>query len=205
MTENIQTTLGRRGLRKMLPISLALGLALTGLTACAPGADTADPGTGTNSGSGTDQGTGGIINAEIPPTEQLLAAAKLAQSEAGGGAVISVDLEDRGNAWEITVAGADGTETEVVISADGKTVVSPPRVEQDDAEDKAETAATVAAAKLDLAAAIDAALAAAPGFVTEIALDTDNGRTLWEADILSGDIMQRVDLDAGTGEVVTTR
>ncbi|MEB4616413.1 PepSY domain-containing protein [Leucobacter sp. M11] len=211
-TQSMRRAFGGGVARRIIPIGLALGLGLTGLTACAPEGSANPNGSGNGSPTeasktpGDGQSSGGVETTALPDRDQLLAAAKLAQEEAGGGTVISIDLEDRARTWEVTVAAGDGTETEVEISADGTSVVTPPRVEQDDPEDLAETVALLAGAKLDLTAAVDAALGELPdATVTELSLDSDRGKTLWEAELVTGNVKQQLDVDAATGEILPAR
>ncbi|NUT44062.1 MAG: PepSY domain-containing protein, partial [Thermoactinospora sp.] len=118
-----------------------------------------------------------------------------------GSKLISIETEENGKLWEIQVVGADGTEHEMDVQ-NGK-VVSGPTTKEEDADDKAKHRARIAAAKLDYAQAADKIAAAVPeGRITELNLDTEKGKTVWEADVMTPDgTKHEVAVDAGTGTV----
>ncbi|MFA1547813.1 PepSY domain-containing protein [Actinomadura chokoriensis] len=59
---------------------------------------------------------------------------------------------------------------------------------------------------VSIAQAVDAALKASPGKIAEIELDDENGKTVWEADVVADNGDRReVTVDSGTGKVLTNR
>lgn len=136
--------------------------------------------------------------------EALLAAAKTALDAVPDSTVISIETEHNDTQWEVEVVTADGTEYEVEVSGDGKQVVSGPHEESDDAKDKAKHRDRVAAAKLSYADAVTAITDAVPGRITELNIDTEDGVTVWEADVIDADnVKHEVSIDAATGKVLT--
>src|SRR5512140_2603118 len=67
----------------------------------------------------------------------------------------------------------------------------------------AEKVALLGGAKVDMDAAIKAALAKVPGRAVDTELHTKNGKTVWEIDVVSADNkVTEVDVDATTGAVI---
>ncbi|MEV0391195.1 PepSY domain-containing protein [Nonomuraea sp. NPDC050643] len=132
----------------------------------------------------------------------LKQAAQAALAAVPGSTLISIETEEDGRLWEVQVVGEGGTEHQLDVRS-GK-VVSGPTTEGEDAEDKAEHRARVAAAKLDYAAAADKILAAVPeGRITELNLDGEAGRTVWESDVVTPDgVKHEIAVDAATGAIV---
>lgn len=134
--------------------------------------------------------------------EALVQAGETALTEVDG-TVTSIDDEDRGTRWEVEVTTANGTQNDIETSADGKAVLRGPTPEQDDAEDKAKHRQRVADAKIDFRKAVEIISGAAPGRITELELDSHNGKTVWEADVVDNSQTKReVRIDAGTGTVL---
>lgn len=135
----------------------------------------------------------------------LLAAGKAALREVDGSTVISIESESGGAGWEVQLVTADGTEHELVVSSDGSTVVSGPREKNEDAADKTKHQDRVKAAKLDYEAAVTKLLEEIPGGrITELNLDSEQGRTIWEADVVdTSNDKHEVDLDAASGEILS--
>lgn len=148
------------------------------------------PPAGTSTGSGDSQ-------------EDLLRAGETALTKVEG-TVISIEEEDRGTRWEVQVVTSDGTEHEIELSADGKTVLRGPTAEDDDAGDKAKHRQRVADAEIDFRKAAEIMAGAVPdGRITELGLDSHSGQTVWEGDVVVGSqTKHEVKLDAGTGEVL---
>ncbi|SEG83100.1 Peptidase propeptide and YPEB domain-containing protein [Nonomuraea solani] len=136
-----------------------------------------------------------------PGPADLKAAAQAALAAVPGSRLISIETEENGTLWEVQVVGRDGTEHEMDVQA-GK-VVRGPATEGEDAADKAKHRERVAAAKLDYAQAADKILAAVPeGRITELNLDGEAGRTVWESDVVtSNGVKREVAIDAATGTV----
>ncbi|MDT0202941.1 PepSY domain-containing protein [Nocardioides sp. AE5] len=221
-----RTTLRRTGQRRSmraLAVAATAGLVLalpacssddeagpSGSTPTAPGSSAAADPTGaspTDPGStGSDDTTAGEL-AEEPAADAtaLVTAGRTAEAAVDGSTLSSIEAE-RDGTWEIDVVDADGTRFEVIVSADGTTVVSGPREERDSADDKAEHRAEVQGATVDFEAAASALLEEFPGGqVTELSLDTEDGRVIWEADVIdSSGQRHEVDLDAGTGKVLSS-
>ncbi|WP_344473776.1 PepSY domain-containing protein [Nonomuraea monospora] len=136
-----------------------------------------------------------------PGAGDLKQAAQAALGAVPGSTLVSIETEENGRLWEVQVVGKDGTEHQLDVES-GK-VVAGPTTEQEDADDKAKHRARVSAAKLDYAQAADKIVAAVPeGRVTELNLDTEQGKTVWEADVVGADgVKHEVAVDAATGAV----
>jgi uncharacterized membrane protein YkoI len=89
--------------------------------------------------------------------------------------------------------------------ANGK-VVNGPTTEEEDAGEKAKHRERVSAAKLDYARAADKIIATFPeGRITELNLDTRQGKTVWESDVVTPDGTKHdVAVDAATGTLTRT-
>lgn len=90
------------------------------------------------------------------------------------------------------------------MSADGATVLGTPRIEEEDEADRAKYRDRVQAATLDYNAATAVLLTEVPGgAVTELDLDSANGTTVWEADVIDeSGTKHEVTVDAATGTVL---
>ncbi|MFC4119672.1 PepSY domain-containing protein [Nonomuraea zeae] len=134
----------------------------------------------------------------------LRAAAQAALGAVPNSTLISIETEENGRLWEVQVVGQDGTEHQMDVAA-GK-VVNGPTAEDEDAADKAEHRARVSAAKLDYAQAADKIMATVPeGRITELNLDGEQGRTVWESDVITPDgTKHEVTVDAVTGTVTSS-
>ncbi|TPW76980.1 PepSY domain-containing protein [Schumannella sp. 10F1B-5-1] len=170
-----------------LPLSALL---LAGCTAGTPTAGADDGGDGSSSaaaGGGAGDGLG------------LGSAAEAALELTGSGTVVAIERDDSG-AWEVTVAAADGRETEVRVIAKDGDLLGRPSQKPVDADDDADNVRRIQAAELDFSDAAKAASAQAPGEIVELALDDENGVVAWEAELLDGDTKHEVKLDAATGD-----
>lgn len=120
----------------------------------------------------------------------------LAESE-GGGIAFKIDDEDDDRAWEIDVLLPDGTTAEVKVDAEGRTVLSTEK--DDDNPDHPLPSTTL----LD---GINAALAHTPGVLDDAELDDDNDLIVWKVEIdqsANGDDVE-VYVDAETLEIIKT-
>ncbi|NBE98094.1 metallopeptidase [Nonomuraea sp. KC401] len=146
--------------------------------------------------------TSGTASPSGPETGGLKRAAQVALAAVPGSVLVSIETEESGRLWEVQVVEKDGTEHRLDVA--GEKVVNGPATEDADADDKAERRDQVAAAKLDYAQAAEKILATVPeGRLTELNLDTERDRTVWEADVLTPDgTKHKVAVDAATGEVV---
>ncbi len=134
-------------------------------------------------------------------TQALLVAADTAVGAVGGSRLYAIDRE--GTSWEVDVVTSDGTRYELHVSTNGKKVVSGPQRKGK----KAKYLDRIKAAKVDQRTAVDAILSAVPAaVVSELELDTEHGRTVWEADVrnASGD-RRSLEIDARTGIIVKNR
>ncbi|MEU6126936.1 PepSY domain-containing protein [Streptomyces sp. NPDC047123] len=73
---------------------------------------------------------------------------------------------------------------------------------REDRDDAAENTAEAKAAKLTAADAIKAALADTKGTAVSADLDDEDGRLVWEVDVLNGKTWHNVDVDPGNGKVL---
>ncbi|MFA1543018.1 PepSY domain-containing protein [Actinomadura monticuli] len=97
------------------------------------------------------------------------------------------------------LAGGGTTAAFAVAHADPSPSASPSDGRHDGRPEAAEAAVSIAQAA-------DAALKAVPGTVAEVELEDENGRTVWEVDVLSGSGERRdVTVDAGDGKVLANR
>src|SRR5690606_37643259 len=146
----------------------------------------------------TPDGSPGTPGSAQQSLEDLKQAGQAAITAVPGSKVISMEAEENGSRWEIHLAGDDGTEYR--LDVEGGSVISGPSTEQDDADDKAELRDRVAAAKLDYAQAADKIAAEVPeGRITELALDDEQDKTVWESDVVTSDgTKQEVTVDAAT-------
>ncbi|TYB54190.1 metallopeptidase [Nonomuraea sp. PA05] len=158
-------------------------------------------GTPTSASSPSASSPPGSSPAGSPGAGDLKQAAQAALGAVPGSTLVSIETEENGRLWEVQVVGKDGTEHQLDVES-GK-VVAGPTTEQEDADDKAKHRARVSAAKLDYAQAADKIAAAVPeGRVTELNLDTEQGKTVWEADVIGADgAKHEVAVDAATGAV----
>ncbi|MFT2751101.1 PepSY domain-containing protein [Clavibacter sp. Sh2088] len=200
MTTHTNPTTARRA-ALALALPLIGGLALAGCSQ--PGtAPASAPGAGPSSASAapTDGSDG---SAQAPADGALAAAVDTAIAAVPGSALLSVDQEAGGTSWEVVVAEQDGREHEVHTGADGSAVTAGPVADADDADDLADNAALLQGARVGHADAASAMTGAVAGTVTELALDEDGGRILWEGDVVdAAGVTHSVRVDAGSGDVV---
>ncbi|MEV4469383.1 PepSY domain-containing protein [Nonomuraea sp. NPDC049504] len=162
----------------------------------------ADSPTGTPTGTETGEGTGSPAPGDAQASlEGLKQAGQAAIAAVPGSKVISMESEENGRRWEVQVVGEDGTEHQ--LDVEGGKVVNGPTTEEDDADDKAKHRERLTAAKLDYAQAADKIVAAVPeGRITELNLDDEQDKTVWESDVITANgTKQEVAIDAATGEV----
>lgn len=114
-----------------------------------------------------------------------------------------ISIETEGNGWEVQTVTSDGTEHELLVSADGSSIIRND-TKQEDAEDKAKHQERVKAAKLDYRQAAQKMRSAVPNAqITELNLDTWRGTTVWEGDMYTSDgTKHSVKIDAASGEVL---
>jgi hypothetical protein len=119
--------------------------------------------------------------------------------------LISIETTGAAQQWQVQVVTAHGVEHEMRLSADGARVISGPTTKHDDTVDRAKHQARVTAAKLDYVAATKVLNRAFPGArITELELDAQAHKTVWEADLSgSGGTELTVKIDAATGDVMS--
>ncbi|MBT1635906.1 PepSY domain-containing protein [Clavibacter michiganensis] len=186
--------------------ALALALPLLGglaLAGCSAGSAPASaPGAAPSAASAAPT-AGADSTGQAPADGALAAAVDTAIAAVPGSALVSVDQEAGGTSWEVVVAEQDGREHEVHTGADGSAVTAGPVTDADDADDLADTAALLRGASVGHADAASAMTGAVAGTVTELALDEDGGRILWEGDVVDASgVTHSVRIDAASGEVV---
>lgn len=124
-------------------------------------------------------------------------AGELALDLVSGGAVVEIEpsREAGRNTWEVIVRQPDAAGIEIYIDAETGDVIK-----QEPEEVPSEAAASPPT--FTAAQAMDAALAAVPGMVSEVELGTERGRVVWEI-IITGDSGRiEVYVDATSGEIV---
>ena len=132
-------------------------------------------------------------------------AGRTALAQISGSTLISIETERNGAAWEVQLVTSDGTEQEMELSADGTQMVTGPVTKNEDIADKTKHLDRINAAKLDFAEAAQKILSAVPnGNITELDLDSEQGTTVWEADVMDeANIKHSVQIDAASGEVLS--
>jgi uncharacterized membrane protein YkoI len=136
--------------------------------------------------------------------QALLRAGETAQAAVADSTLVSMEIGGDNSRWEVQVVTVDGTDYRVDLSADGTKVTGGPSVKDEDAEEKEKHRSRAQAAKLDYRQALSAVTRAHPGRVTELNLDSYDGTTVWEADVLdSGNTKHEVRIDAASGHIVT--
>jgi uncharacterized membrane protein YkoI len=188
------------------PLAAFLFCAALAFTGCSGGDDAATPGrtaTPAPSSAAPASESPSAGSSDRADVRAVSAAGRMALEAVPGGTVTSVEAERGGSAWEVHVVTADGTSHEVAVSADGSKVLATPTAEADDAADRAKHRDRAKAATVDFAKA--ASIAAVHGTqLRELELDTQGGRTVWEADVVDDARgKHKVTIDAGTGEVIS--
>ncbi len=129
-------------------------------------------------------------DASPPPTDpgtpsghpELVRAAGAALDAVQGSTLFSID--DQPNGWKVSVVTDEGTESHVLVSADGSMVTGGPTKEIDDGDDAVtdpQERQDLLDVPVDYLAAISAGDARADGGeLSELDLDSDNGRDTWE-------------------------
>ena len=132
-------------------------------------------------------------------------AGRTALAQISGSTLISIETERNGAAWEVQLVTADGTEQEMELSADGTEVVTPAVTKNEDVADKNKHLDRLKASKLNYEEAVQKILSAVPnGNITELNLDSEQGATVWEADVVDeSNVKHSVQIDAASGEVLS--
>ncbi|WP_326548962.1 PepSY domain-containing protein [Mycolicibacterium sp. ND9-15] len=141
-----------------------------------------------------------------PGIDALRRAASTATAAVPDSTVVSIEKERDGR-WEIQVVTADGSEHEMDVSSDGAAVTMGPTAKIEDEADKAKHRDRVQAARVDYRVAADKVLSEVPnGTITELNLDSNNGTTVWEADVVDGSqTKHEVTIDAASGQVLQNK
>lgn len=160
--------------------------------------------TATSSGTAGSSTSGGGIAAPGSGAEDLIQAGRTALAAVSGGTLTSIESEAGGAAWEVDIITQDGSEQEMELSADGTEITTGPTLTDQDVEDRDKNRSRLQSAELDYEDAVDKILTVIPeGRITELELDSKQGTTVWEADVLDpADVKYSVQLDAATGTVV---
>ena len=136
-------------------------------------------------------------------SDALLAAGALALKEVSDGTVASIESERDG--WEVHVVSASGDEQQLRTDASGKKLTSGPTDDRPDAEDRAENT-QFTQAEINYKSAVKAVEGEVDGAeIRELSLDRDNGRTVWEADVMVGSQQRQVQVDAESGKTLSNR
>lgn len=136
---------------------------------------------------------------------RLATAGATAVGAVDGATVISIERDD--NRWEVELADSAGDEHDVTVSADGSEVQSGPRKDEQDGDDRGKNLRRVADAKLDFAAAAEAAVGKVPDAeVDDVSLDNHrdgSGPTVWDVNLRGADGQEHdLVIDAGDGSVL---
>lgn len=128
------------------------------------------------------------------PVTVLDAAA--AALKAAPGKIDEIELDD--GVWEVEILADNGRWRDLKVDAGSGKVLSD-RADDDDDDDDA---AALRKAKLTASDAAEAALKAAPGTVTAVEFDEDDGRLVWEVEVKGEDGNEReLEVNASSGKV----
>ena len=147
------------------------------------------------------------IQAELAKQAKVTeeAAIKIALEQIPG-TVEEVELEDENGTivYEIEIRAEDGTEQEVEIDATtGEVVKVEAEDDEEEGDDEQSQAELAKQAKVTEEAAIETALGQVPGTVEEIKLEVEDGKIVYDIDVIAEDgTKQEVKVDATTGKVV---
>ena len=173
-----------KNIRRPALIALTAALAV-GVSACGE----SDPAPG-------DDATSETAPASSSGSDMWHAAIEAAEQEADGTAY-EIDDQDDDETWEVDVAKGK-TSSEVQIAADG-TVRG-----EDDTDLDDDDRAGLAAAKITLVEAIEAALEEADGSLDDAELEEEGGKHFWQVTVDTADrteVEVRVDVTSGTATV----
>jgi uncharacterized membrane protein YkoI len=172
------------------------------LPSCSEGDDVAtDPTPAAASRPGASAGSTSEDNSSLGLEE----AAGVAVKAVDDSSLLAIETAPGRTIWEATVVTGDGTEHEMLIAMSDGSLVDGPTRKVDDAEDKAENRARVAAAELDYQEAARAIADVVGGArLMELNLDTFEDRlTTWEGDLFPTDgVRYTVTIDARSGDVL---
>lgn len=153
------------------------------------------------SGGGAGGVAGEVGGAAAKPAAARSAAANVTKAldtatSAVPGTVTGVDLEDDGHEWDVDVFGKDGKWHEVTVDSAGARVLNK-QVDADEGDDDREQRAP-RGASVTVQKAMEAAIKAAPGKVTEV--DLEKGH--WEVEVQDqGGRGHEVRVETGSGKV----
>lgn len=124
-----------------------------------------------------------------------------------GSTLISIESEDKGAAWEAQVVTPEGVEHEMDLSATDASVTRGPTTDEEDASDRAKHQRRLKDASVDYREAVDALDGTVQnGVITELNLDTWDGKTVWEADVNDpSGTKHEVKVDAGNAKILSDR
>lgn len=138
--------------------------------------------------------------------QALMDAGDLALQQVQDSTLISIETENNETEWEVQVVTSDGVEHEMNISADGTEVVKKPKTKDEGEGDKLKHQDRVKAAKIDFKqAAKKITDEVKGGRITELNLDGEGSKTVWEADVKVDSEKRSLQIDAGSGDVLKNR
>ncbi len=190
--------------RRLLVALVAAGVVAGGGATAFAAANAGGQGDGQGDGQVAPAGAGPAV-AESPsatpsgepsggPVTVLDAAA--AALKAAPGKIDEIELDD--GVWEVEIVADNGRWRDLKVDAGSGKVLSD-RADDDDDDDDA---AALRKAKLTASDAAEAALKAAPGTVTAVEFDEDDGRLVWEVEVKGEDGNEReLEVNASSGKV----
>lgn len=190
--------------RRLLVALVAAGVVAGGGATAFAAANADGRDGGRDGGQGAPAGAGPAV-AESPsatpsgepsggPVTVLDAAA--AALKAAPGKIDEIELDD--GVWEVEILADNGRWRDLKVDAGSGKVLSD-RADDDDDDDDA---AALRKAKLTASDAAEAALKAAPGTVTAVEFDEDDGRLVWEVEVKGEDGNEReLEVNASSGKV----
>lgn len=188
--------------RQIFAVAAVLGILITGCgTSDSQSGEQSDSQSSGNAEEDSKESSGGN-GSQAPEDNGLLAAGETAQSKLPDSTIIEIESEDDGSYWEVEVAFPGGFRKELEISADGKDIERGPRGFQQDGRSKKKWRKRLKEVELDYQEAYEKVIETRDGQVTELELDEEDGKLIWEADVISDDTEYEVSISARNGKVV---
>lgn len=180
----------------------AAAFSLVFLTACGGGDDSGDGGDNTSAADDNDNDDGDDNASPSGPNvgtgaKTAVKAMDTAAGDVDDGAVLSADLDDNGERWEVSVASGTKAEYELMVSGDGTKVES-----NNKDNDLDEDLTRLGDAKLSAQDAAERAAKDHSGDVTGVDLDNDGGTLTWQVTLNDGGKSTEYRLDADSGKTL---
>lgn len=151
-----------------------------------------------------ENGANAAAIGEIGDPARIVLAAHTAESLVEGSVAVEVEQEHRDSRLEVKVYTADGESYKVLLSADGKEVISGPDQKRSDDHSRAKHIQRLEAKKVTLEGAVGLLDKEFPGSsIHEIELDSDDGALVWKIEFVDNTGKKvEVEFDAVTGDLL---